>query len=239
MEKEDGLVSIVIPTYNEVKNIEILLSQIDGSMKDIAYEVIIVDDNSPDGTGEKADEMAATYPVRAVHRKGKLGLASAVMEGFDAARGDILGCMDADLSHPPAVLPELVSAIRDGGADMVIASRLIEGGDVAGDWPLHRRLNSYVAGLLARPLTPVKDAMSGCFFLKKEVIEGAQLVPRGYKIALEILVKGKYKEVKEVPIIFDDRRRGVSKLSFRTQMEYLAQLCHLYLYWFRNGRSSG
>lgn len=230
----NNLVSIVIPTYNEIKNIVLLLSRLEKSLKDIPYEVVIVDDNSPDGSGQKAEELINRYPLIVVHREKKLGLASAVLKGFEVASGDILGCMDADLSHPPEVIPRLVAAIKEEGLDMVVASRLVEGGGVAGNWPHFRKINSFIATLLAKPLTSVKDSMSGCFLLKKEVIEDVKLTPQGYKIGLEILVKGKFQKVKEVPFVFNNRIKGKSKMSFKIQMEYLAQIGHLYAYRMKN-----
>lgn len=230
----NNLVSIVIPTYNEIKNIVLLLSRLEKSLKDIPYEVVIVDDNSPDGSGQKAEELINRYPLIVVHREKKLGLASAVLKGFEVASGDILGCMDADLSHPPEVIPRLVAAIKEEGLDMVVASRLVEGGGVAGNWPHYRKINSFIATLLAKPLTSVKDSMSGCFLLKKEVIEDVKLTPQGYKIGLEILVKGKFQKVKEVPFVFNNRIKGKSKMSFKIQMEYLAQIGHLYAYRMKN-----
>lgn len=226
----NNLVSIIIPTYNEIKNITLLLSGLEESLKDIPYEVVIVDDNSPDGCGKKAEELISHYPLTVVHRERRLGLASAVLKGFEVAGGDILGCMDADLSHPPEVIPRLIAAIREEGLDMAVASRLVEGGGVAGNWPQYRKINSYIATLLAKPLTPVKDSMSGCFLLKKDVIENVKLTPQGYKIGLEILVKGNCQKVKEVPFVFNNRVNGKSKMSFRIQMEYLVQIGHLYSY---------
>jgi len=224
----EEIVSIVIPTYNESRNIETLLRRLDRSLKTIPYEAIIVDDNSPDGTAHRAERLSPQLPVKVMMRSGKLGLASAVLAGLGAARGDVLGFMDADLSHPPEILPELLAAIRDQGADIAVASRLVKGGGVSDGWPQHRKLNSYVATLLARPLTRVKDSMSGCFMFKREVIECIDLVPRGYKIGLEILVKGKYQDVVEVPFLFDNRANGASKLTLGVQMEYLVQVLHLY-----------
>ncbi|MCD6287919.1 MAG: hypothetical protein J7M12_02265, partial [Candidatus Hydrogenedentes bacterium] len=128
------------------------------------------------------------------------------------------------------VLSEMLAPIRNEGVEVVFASRLVPGGGVVGEWPQKRRFNSYVAGCLARPLTRVKDAMSGCFFLKKQVIEHTHLVPRGYKIGLEILVKGRYNTVREIPFLFDNRQRGRSKLDWPTRLAYLVQLAHLYMY---------
>lgn len=224
------LVSIVIPTYQERHTIGQLLRRIHCSLTKHSYEAIIVDDNSPDGTGDHAEALCSRYPMQVLHRKEKCGLASAVLDGFNLAKGDILGFMDADLSHPPEILPSLITPIMENNVDVVVASRLVDGGGVVGDWPQRRKFNSYVATFLAKPLTSVKDSMSGSFFLKKEVVQGVTLIPRGYKIGLEILVKGNYKKVVEVPFIFDNRTRGKSKLNFRVQVDYLHQIVHLYVY---------
>lgn len=230
MTKNNNLLSVIVPTYNEIHNIETLVSRIDNSLKGISYEIIIVDDNSPDETGKRAEELSKDYPLRAVHREGKLGLASAFLKGFEFAKGGIIGCMDADLSHPPETIPKLIASINEDGSDIVIASRLIEGGAIAGNWPQKRKINSYVATGLAKFLTPIKDPMSGFFFLKRDVIEGVPLIPRGYKIGLEIIVKGKYKKIKEIPFLFDNRIKGESKLNLNIQLEYMAQILHLYTY---------
>lgn len=229
-----NLLSIVIPTYNEAYNLSPLLALIEQSLVGISHEIIVVDDNSPDGTGKIADDMVGEYPLVVIHRKGKLGLASAVLEGFKSAGGDILACMDADLSHPPELLPVLIETIVDEGYDMAVASRLAEGAGVVGTWPQYRQLNSYVATMLARPLTPVRDSMSGYFLLRKEVIEGVRLTPLGYKIGLEIMVKGVHQRIKEVPFLFDNRTQGKSKMDFKVQMEYLMHIGNLYSYRLKN-----
>ena len=212
--KTKQAVSIVIPTYNERGNIEKLVPEIFSSCRKLnaAVEVIIVDDNSPDGTGILADKLAKMYNVKVIHRSGKLGLASAVIKGFAESNSGILGAMDADMSHPPQILPSLIKPLLSNEADMVVGSRYVKGGGVE-VWPFHRRLMSKVATLMARPLTNVKDPMSGLFFLKRSVIEGVQLHARGYKIGVEILVKGNYTKVCEIPYVFRNRFVGKSKIS--------------------------
>jgi dolichol-phosphate mannosyltransferase len=189
--------------------------------------MVIVDDNSPDGTGQLAEELGAKYKVKVIHRAGKLGLSTAVMEGFATASGSILVVMDADLSHPPEKIPEMVSRIEQGGADMVVGSRYVKGGYVE-NWPVHRRIISKGATLLAKGLTKVKDPMSGFMALKREVIEGVTLNPIGYKIGLEILVKGKISKVEEVPITFADRKAGKSKLGTSVTLKYIDHCIRLY-----------
>lgn len=224
------LISIVIPTYNEAKNIAILVAKIAKVMAKQSYEIIVVDDNSPDGTYSIAKGLEAKYPLKAICRKNEKGLASAVLAGFGAAKGSILGVIDADLSHPPKLIPKLISAVKDG-ADIAIGSRLIKCGKVE-EWPPMRKFASKIARVLARPLTKVKDSMSGFFFLKKGIIKNVKLVPRGYKILLEILVRGnyKYKKVKEVPYTFLSRHVGKSKIGLKVYLDYVAQLLSLYFY---------
>jgi dolichol-phosphate mannosyltransferase len=161
-------------------------------------------------------------------RKNKRGLSSAVYDGLLAVKGDIIGFMDADLSHPPAALPGIYKWINEGEAELVIGSRLVKGGGM-GVWPWYRRLTSWGARMLARPLTPIKDITSGLFFFKKEVLPKENLNLEGFKIGLEIAVKGHYKKVKEFPIVFNDRQHGESKLSSSVMKEYLKQLGQLYV----------
>jgi len=174
-----------------------------------------------------AEELAKSHDLKVLHRTGKLGLSSAVLEGFAAASGDILVVMDADLSHPPEKIPEMVRQITEGRADMVVGSRHVPGGSIE-DWPIHRRLLSKAATLLARPLTKVKDPMSGFFALKRSVIEGVRLDPVGYKIGLEILVKGRHTRVVEVPIRFANRKAGQSKLGGAVMLRYIDHVTTLY-----------
>jgi dolichol-phosphate mannosyltransferase len=219
----------VIPTYNEKDNLDELVRRISDSCASagLEVEIVIVDDNSPDGTGARAEELAKQYRMKVVHRSGKLGLSSAVIDGFNSASGEHLVVMDADLSHPPEKIPEMVKKIIDGEAEMVIGSRYVEGGEVE-NWPIHRRLVSKGATLLARPLTKVKDPMSGFFALKSSVIEGVKLDPVGYKIGLEILVKGKCSKVAEVPIRFANRKAGKSKLGGTEMLKYIDHVSTLY-----------
>ena len=224
-------VSIVIPTFNERGNIERLVPEIFRSCKGInaKIDVVVVDDNSPDGTGKAAEELAKAYNVKVIHRSGKLGLASAVIKGFAEAKGSILGAMDADMSHPPQALPDMIKPILNGKAEVVVGSRYAKGGGVE-VWPFYRRLMSKVATLMARPLTEVKDPMSGLFFLKRGVIEGAGLHAKGYKIGVEILVKGNYAKVCEVPYTFRNRFVGKSKISAAEYYRYIGNLARLYRY---------
>ncbi|MFH1249415.1 MAG: polyprenol monophosphomannose synthase [archaeon] len=224
-------ISIVIPTYNEALNIKILISEIFSELKKakISGELIIVDDNSPDGTGKIADKLSKKYNIKVIHRAGKLGLGSAVSEGFKKAKNKIIGVMDADLSHPPKIIPKLAEPLIKDEADFVIGSRYERGGGIE-KWPLHRKMVSNIAKLMSRPLTNAGDPMSGFFFLKKDILKGVNLQHKGYKICLEILVKAKYKKLKEVPYIFRNREIGQSKLGIGEYKNYIKNLFSLLLY---------
>lgn len=217
---------MVIPTYNEKDNIQKLIRGIQKEFKEnnIKGEIIVVDDNSPDGTGKILEDLRKKKKnLKVVHRKGKLGLSSAVLEGWEVADGEVLGVMDADLSHPPEKIKELFQVIEKGEADFAIGSRYVKGGKIEGWGPL-RKLMSKTATLLSRVYTKVKDPMTGFFIVKKDVVKGVDLNPRGFKILLEILIKGKYKKFREVPITFVDRQKGKSKAGMKEILYYLQNL---------------
>ena len=216
------MISIVIPTYNEAGSLPTLVQRLGSALGGRDWELIVVDDGSPDGTADLAAAMAPRLPVRVVRRPGKLGLASAVLDGFRAATGDILVCMDADLSHPPEVVPHLVDALTDG-ADLAVGSRYVAGGGVE-DWPLKRRIVSRVACLMGNALVPVRDATSGFFALRRSVIDGVHLNPIGFKIGFEVIARGRYATVVEVPYTFRDREHGSSKFGRREVAQYVQQL---------------
>ncbi len=157
-----------------------------------------------------------------VRRAGKAGLASAVIAGFKEARGDILVVMDADLSHPPEIVPALVKAIDDG-ADLAVGSRYIAGGGVK-DWPLRRQMVSRVACLMGNVLVPVRDATSGFFAVRRTAIDGVHLNAIGFKIGFEVIARAKTKKIVEVPYTFRDRELGASKFGRREVVQYLQQL---------------
>lgn len=226
-------VSIVIPTYNEEGNISQLVDRIHKACKNerISEEIIIVDDNSPDGTADRAIDLSKSFPIKVIIRKGKLGLSSAVMAGFGIAKADMWGVIDADLSHPPEIIPHLIGLIRDKGKDLTVGSRYVKGGGVD-EWTLIRKLISKGATLLARPLTKVRDPMSGFFFFRKRILDNVKLTPKGYKILLEILVKARYRSFAEYPYVFQNREVGTSKLGSKTVLHYIKQLFDLYIYKF-------
>ena len=223
------MVSIIIPTYQERENLQVLVGRIFQVLKahKIVGEVVIVDDDSPDGTSEVARELASQYNLRVLIRKDERGLATAVLRGFEEAQYDTLCVMDADLSHPPEKLPDLISPVASKQTDMAIGSRYIDGGGLE-NWPWKRKWISKAATLLAKPLSHVKDPMSGFFCINREVLHGKNFAPKGYKIALELLVRGKYTEIIEVPFVFTDRNTGSSNFGFREQLNYLQHLGRLY-----------
>ncbi len=225
------MISVVVPTYKEAENLRPLIDRIRASLSPLGepWEALIVDDDSRDGSDLQVEALAAQgVPVRLIVRTGVRGLSSAVIEGFCHASGDVLVCLDADLSHPPEAIPDMLKCLRQQGADFVIASRYAPGGGTEDGWGLLRWLNSQVATALARPFTRVSDPMSGFFALPRTVFErAAALNPVGYKIGLELLVKGACRDIREVPIHFANRRFGESKLSFREQLNYLQHLMRL------------
>lgn len=222
--------TIVVPTYNERDRLAELVDAVLSAAAHaaLALELVVVDDNSPDGTGVLADELAKTRPMQVVRRAGKLGLGTAVVAGFAVANAPIVGVMDADFSHPPSLIPILFAAMRETGADVVVGSRYIPGGSTP-DWPWSRRMLSRVGCLLARPIAPIRDAASGFFIIRRELARKVQIQAGGFKICLELLVRGAPGHVVEVPFRFDDRELGESKMSLREAAGYLVQLRDLYL----------
>jgi len=226
------LVSVVIPTYNESRNLPLLIPRIANAMRraKMPYECIVVDDNSPDGTYLIAKKLAKRYNVRAFLRTNERGLSSAMLYGFNQSKGDIVGWIDADLQHNPELIPDLVRAITEESYMASVGSRLVRGGGVKG-WALHRRFISWVARLLAKPLTGVKDTMSGFMFIKPEVLRGVKVRTIGYKLCLEVMVRGKHNNrIKEIPYVFIHRALNKSKMTWKTKMDYLRQIAFLYAY---------
>lgn len=226
--------SLVIPTYNEASNVRAMVAQISallaGALPD-SYEIIVVDDDSPDRTWEIAQELISDFPrLRVMRRRGERGLSSAVIRGWQAARGHVLGVIDGDLQHPPGVLLRLRAAI-EGGADLAVASRHVEGGGVS-TWSMARRMLSRGAQLLGLILLPeavgrVSDPMSGYFLVRRAAISGPEMCPLGYKILIEVIARGAIEKIAEVGYVFRERTDGESKVTWRQYIDYVRHLVRL------------
>lgn len=218
--------SIILPTYNERENLRPLVKEI------LIYlpnaEIIIVDDNSPDGTGTIAEKLSEDGRVFVLHRKERLGLTSALSDGLSKAKGEIICFMDADGSHSPFYLPLFLNEI-DKGADMVLGSRYMPGGGVQ-NWTFFRHLLSKLAIRGVRFLTSVSDPMSGFIFFRREVMEDVKIQSKGYKVGLEILVKGNHRVIKEIPYIFRNRIHGKSKFGPREFFRFCRDFLTLHSY---------
>jgi dolichol-phosphate mannosyltransferase len=226
-------VSVIVPTLCEADNLPILVPRIAAALAaaGLSGEIIIVDDDSPDGTEAACNELAQRFPVRLLVRKGERGLAGAVLHGMRHAFGAVLVVMDADLSHPPEAIPALVDALGCGAADFAIGSRYIRGGRTDAGWGVFRRLMSRVATTLARPLARARDPLAGFFAIRRATVARCSpLDPVGFKIGLELMVKCGCRQIKEIPITFHDRHKGTSKLTVREQVNYLRHLARLYAY---------
>jgi dolichol-phosphate mannosyltransferase len=233
--------SLVLPTYNEALHIESIVEQVVAALNAVAglsYEIIVVDDDSPDRTWEKAQELGNKFPqVRAIRRQGERGLSTAILHGWQMARGEIFGVMDADLQHPAQTAADLWRALGHG-ADLAVASRYIEGGGVS-DWSFPHRLASRCAQLLGLVVLPevtgkVSDPMSGYFMVRRSALEGRELRPLGYKILVEILARGDVAKIAEVPYVFRERPELASKVSGSVATQYLEHLARLRIYLLKN-----
>jgi len=231
-------VSIIIPTYNESQNILNVLKSIgDIIPKNIFTEAIVVDDNSPDGTGKIVEDYLknvkriAGYTIDIIHRTTKNGLSSAVLSGIQRATGDTIVVMDSDLSHPPQIIPKMIETLKQYQCDIVVASRYITGGKING-WNKKRKLLSKVATMIAKKCLGVKtsDPMSGFFAFRKGILKGLNFDAIGFKILLEILVKKRELIVKEIPYTFQNRTFGSSKLDFSIILDYFKSVWKLYRY---------
>jgi len=224
--------TVIIPTYKEGENIEAIIRAVQAVLAKagIRGEILVVDDSSPDGTIPAVRALEAVFPnVRLVVRTSDPGLSQSVVEGFSLARAPVFLVIDADFSHPPDLIPRFLDEIRDG-ADVVIGSRYMKGGGIE-EWPFSRCIISSGATLLGRILFPdITDPVSGFFAVKKEVVTGAPLTPRGYKVLMEVLGKGRWKHAREIPFVFRERRAGSSKLRTRTILDYLRQVLEIFHY---------
>lgn len=221
-------VSIVVPTFCEADNLEEVIRRVESACSGAfqALELIFVDDNSPDQTAQVVAGCDRPW-VRLEVRRDERGLSSAVLHGMRLARHDLIVVMDADLSHPPEAIPKLADELL-GGGDFAVGSRYMKGGSTDAAWGVFRSVNSRVATLLARPFTKMTDPMSGFFAMRRsKFVQTKGLNPIGYKIGLELIVKGRCRAVREVPIHFADRARGESKLNVREQLRYLRHIGRL------------
>ena len=225
-------VSIVVPTFREAANLPALARRVHAALSDrgIEWELVLADDDSDDASDAVVAELAQHLPVRMeTRRETPRDLSRSVLFGIRRARFDRVVVMDADLSHPPERIIDLLRAL-DGGCDMALGSRYAPGGGVDRAWSPWRFLNSRVATLLARPLVGCSDPMSGFFAIDRRTLPDPRtLQPIGYKIALELMVRGRLR-VKEVPIGFRDRVRGKSKMGWRQQIDFLRHLSLLYVH---------
>jgi dolichol-phosphate mannosyltransferase len=232
--------TVIIPTFNEESNIERIINEVDlvFSQFKINGEILIVDDNSPDRTIPLVNLLKITKAnLNLLVRKTDHGLSQSVADGFIHASSEIFIVIDADLSHPPALIPFFYAAVNDG-YDIVIGSRYMKGGGIK-EWPFKRRVISLGATFLGRILFPtVSDPVSGFFAVKKSVVAEASLKPRGYKILLEVLGKGSWEKSKEIPFEFVDREIGSSKLKFKTIIEYARQVLDIVLFSISHPRSA-
>ena len=236
--KTEGI-SIVIPTYMEKQNLSPLFSRIAEVFRKTGLrgEVIVVDDDSQDSTSREAQRLAKLLPVRllVIVRRGERGLATAVLEGIRASSYPFVAVMDADLSHPPELLPALFQKLLSSEADIVVASRYTEGGGTEGLSAL-RRLLSKLGTKLVSPLVEVTDSLSGYFLFRKSSVALGLLSPSGYKICLEILVKSRPLKAAELPLRFAPRLYGKSKASFGVFLHFLLHVAGLYIYTFRKAK---
>src|SRR5437899_5513433 len=228
--------SLIVPTYNESRNLEELLRQLTAVLEPRLsgeYEIVVVDDDSPDGTWALAMRLAERWPAgRVMGRRSEKGLSTAVIRGWQVARGEVLAVIDADLQHPPEVLARLWEAVS-AGADLAVASRHVEGGGVS-DWSALRRALSRGAQLLGLALLPsvvgrVGDPMSGYFMVRRSAIAGAELSPLGYKILIEVIGRGRIDRIAEVGYVFRERTAGQSKVTAKVYVEYVRHLVRLRL----------
>lgn len=223
------MLSIIIPTFNEQENVFKIAKRIKNILPQKSYEIIFVDDSN-DETPVLLAQLAESDPhVTFIHRENERGLGTAVVTGFKNSKGNIIAVMDADLQHPPEKLPLMLQAIKSG-ADIVIPSRFIPGGSDGGLNILRKFVSitaRYIGKFLIRKLRPVSDITSGFFMFKKDVINNVNLYPIGWKILIEILVRGNYQKIIEVPYCFQTRSSGYSKMNFREHINYLLHLLHL------------
>jgi len=231
--REPAKLALVVPTLNEVANIERTLQRIRSSLDplEIPYEVIIVDDDSRDGIVDVVRKITASDPrVRLLVRRNARGLGGAVVHGWERSEAEIVGVIDADLQHPPEFLPHLWKAM-ESGVDVAVASRYAEHGSLRNWHPVRQglsRLAIWLTWPLQKPAVRVQDPMSGFFLVRRDCIRNLRLETQGFKILLEILVRGNIQSVTEVPFSFGPREAGKSKAGIKEGLHYLSLLVRLY-----------
>ena len=217
--------SVIIPTYNERKNIVELIKKINEVCRKYRYEIIVVDDDSPDGTSEVVKKLNRSN-VKVITRK-KRGLTSAILDGIKKSRYDTICVMDADFSHDPKYIPSMIDSMKNN--DVVIASRYIKGGRTV-RWPLIRKIISYGATAMVRPFVRVSDPLSGYIVFRKKILQYKKVNEDAAKISLEILTKCRYKNIAEIPIVFSNRKRGKSAfMNMDTAISYIKQMSRIYI----------
>jgi dolichol-phosphate mannosyltransferase len=225
--------ALVIPTLCEAANIGRALDLARQALDPlhIDYEILVVDDDSEDGTGDVVSAIAEADPrVRLIVRKGERGLSGAVLDGWSHTDADVLGVMDADLQHPAELLPDLYAAMARG-SDLAIGSRYTPGGELGGWNPMRKLLSAaavWVTWPLQRRRLRAKDPMSGFFLVRRSAVEKIEFQRAGFKLLLEILVRARLASVEEIPFIFGSRFRGASKANFRVAWDYGRLLARLY-----------
>lgn len=222
--------SVISPTYNEAENVGALVSKLERVLDGLDYEIVISDDDSPDGTWARVQEIGKRNPrVRALRRTSNRGLGPSVVDAFNSATGDAVACIDADLQHDPALLPRMLKELMNGSS-LVVATRYMPGGGTA-NWGIIRRCGSWGCTKLAQWLlgARLRDPMSGYFMMRREDFLSIRdrLNVRGFKILLEIVAHMQPASLSELPYTFGPRMRGESKLSNRIILAYLAQLWRL------------
>ena len=233
----ENQISIIVPTYNEAENICDIIKSIKSNLSEVNAEIIVVDDDSPDGTGTIVDEYIQStiqkdrHSVSIIHRKNRNGLSAAILNGVESSKGEVVVVMDSDFSHPPDVIPKMLDKIEKTQCDVVIASRYVQGGGIQG-WPVKRKLISKAATEIAKKGLGVKakDPMSGFFAFKKNLIKNISFDAIGYKMLLELLVKTADVNIQEIPYTFTDRKFGTSKLGSSTILDYCKSVWKLYRY---------
>jgi dolichol-phosphate mannosyltransferase len=225
--------ALIVPTLNEAGNIGRVIDRARAALdsKNIPFEIIVVDDDSHDGTAAVVSALSQSDPrVRLIVRKGQRGLSGAVIDGWRQTGAEILGVIDADLQHPPELLPRLYEAVASG-RDLAIGSRYTPGGGI-GDWNVLRKLLSSAAIWATWPLQKrgarAHDPMSGFFMVRRQCVEQVPFQRSGFKLLLDVLIRSRIRSVQEIPFEFGLRTEGESKANFKVGWDYAKLLARLY-----------